>query len=332
LSFKKRSLFLLKMMRSFVIVAAALQSAESARVNQGQPGGKGGSKSSSLPITPISDFKQNPDLGLSGSLMATPGNPITLRIEETHKALAYKHSHYNILREDGSKVARMRSKFNPVWSNCDWDLLPGDERLNGDDSFVPHMRSSKEAKHKRVLKGKGIMFPFNPTYFNKAYISTPNHKLAASQRDNDIYYTLTHLNPVSKHLQNFEEAHIRVSKGWCSNSGGGKRCRTAYLIHCTFLHMSCSIKNREGRPVGSINRVSHSLHISLERLVDATKDYVVTANEGDALLFAQVAGFMDLSHNMKRMQMLGWPWMVLPSAIEAGQGGAGGKGGAGPKR
>lgn len=231
-------------------------------------------------------------------------------------------------------VARMRSKFNVVWSNCDWDLLPADERLHGDDAFVPHTRSSREAKNKRILKGKGIMFPWNPTYFNKAYIATPNRKNAATQSDHDIYYTLTHLNPISKHLQNFEEAHIRVSKGWCGNSGGGKRCRTKYLIHCTFLHMSCTIKNREGKPVGEINRVSHTVQVSFERLVDSNKDYIVTATEGDALLFAQVAGFMDMSHNMKRMHMLGWPWMTAPSAVEAisgggarGEGGNGGKGG-----
>jgi len=243
-------------------------------------------------LTPLDEFQaEGSTEGMAGGEFVANGNPVTLEVVHSNRLffMTEKHAHYVIL-EDGKAVAWMRSKFNAV-SGYDWDLLPGGATLTKGWGS----NKSPEVKKLRRAKGKGIIFPMNPKYFAKSYIKGPD----AGKKADDVYYTITHLNPISKHMKNLGKSHVRVSRGWCGGSGSNKNCETVAAIVCTFYHQSCVIKTnfKDGEEIGSIVRTKKG--------IGSGGDWKVTATKGDVLLFAQVAGFIDMADDWKRMKTLG---------------------------
>jgi len=238
-------------------------------------------------------------LGLAGSDWVANGSPITLEVERTARffMLTAKHAHY-VIKSDDKAIAWMRSKFNAV-SGFDWDLLPGDATLKG--GFGAN--KSPQAKKRRLAKGKGIVFPFNPTYFAKAYITAPD----AKRKADDVYYTITHLNPISKGMKNLGEAHVRITRGWCNNAAAGKKCRTDAEVVCTFYHKSCVLKTKAGVEIATMERTKKGF--------GSGGNWKIVTKEGDALLFAQMAGFVDITDDMKRSMTLG-PVKYPVNAVE----------------
>jgi len=264
-------------------------------------------------LAPLEEFHaEGSTLGMAGSDFVATGNPITLDIIRTKRfsLLTIKHAHYVFL-QDGKAVSWMRSKFNPVSlyttpvfpGGMDWDLLPGSASLGG--SLVEGLGQNKnpKAKQLRLAKGKGVIFPYNPTYFAKVYIKGPKAKGKAS----DVYYTITHLNPISKGFKDFGESRVRITRGWCRNAASNKKCKTDAEVVCTFYHKTCVLKSKSGEEIGSIERVKKG--------IVSGGNWRIVAQKGDALLFAQVAGFLDMADDMKRTLTLG-PAKIPVNIIE----------------
>jgi len=252
-------------------------------------------------LAPLEEFHaEGSTLGMAGSDFVATGNPITLDVIRSRRIvsslLTLKHAHYVFL-QDGKAVAWMRSRYNVVSAlvtpinggGMDWDLLPGDSSLS------TSLGENKRAKVKelRLAKGRGVVFPYNPTYFSKVYIKGPN----AKGKSSDVYYTITHLNPISKGLKNLDESRVRITRGWCRNAAAGKKCKTDAEVVCTFYHKSCVLKSKSGEEIGSIERIKKGIF--------SGGNWRIVAQEGDALLFAQIAGFLDMSDDIKRLMTLG---------------------------
>jgi len=257
-------------------------------------------------LAPLQDFIEDPTQGMAGEDFVATGSPITLDVIRTKRfgLLTWKHAHYVFL-QDGKAVSWMRAKFNVV-SGYDWDLLPGQASLVKEMDGLFESQSP-EAKELRLAKAKGIVFPMNPTYFAKVYIVAPK----SDKKAKDVYYTITHLNPISKGMKDFGESHIRITRGWCNNAAASDKCKTDVEVVCTFLHKSCVLKTKSGEEIGSIERIKKGIL--------GGGNYRIIASEGDALLFAQIAGFLDMASDLKRAGTLG-P-LAIPSNVLESAGG-----------
>lgn len=248
-------------------------------------------------LAPYKDFiKEGSRLGLAGGDFVANGNPIKLEIIRSKRfsMLTVKHAHF-VIQQDSKAVAWMRSKYNAV-SGYDWDLMPGNVKLP--TTFAKN--KSPAAKKLRLAKGKGVVYPFNPTYFAKAYITAPDDK-------KQVYYTVTHLNPISKGMRKLGESHVRITRGWCRSAASGKKCKTDAEAVCTFYHKSCVLKTKAGDEIGTITRTKKGW--------SSGGNWEISVKKGDALLFAQVAGFIDMTDDLKRTMTLG-PLKIPVNAVE----------------